>query len=109
MTVEQLAKEFDLKVFVMAEADREVTGGYAGDLLSWVMGNATAGDAWITIMTNINVIAVASLADVACVVLSEGVTPSEEMMNVAKEKGINFLGSEKTTFALCKEIGNIIK
>ena len=73
------------------------------------MGGANAGDAWVTIMTNINVIAVASLADVACVILSESVTPDEEMINVAKAKGINLLGSDKTTFALCGQIGNILK
>lgn len=109
MTVEKLIKELDLKAFVVAEADRKVEGGYAGDLLSWVMGRADQGDAWVTIMTNINVIAVASLADVACVILSEGVTPGEEMVNAAKSKGINLLGSEKTTFAVCAQIGNILK
>lgn len=109
MTVEQLIKELDLKAFVVAEGEREIQGGYAGDLLSWVMGGANAGDAWVTIMTNINVIAVASLADVACVILSESVTPDEEMINVAKVKGINLLGSDKTTFALCGQIGTILK
>ena len=109
MTVEQLIKELDLKAFIVAEGEREIQGGYAGDLLSWVMGGANVGDAWVTIMTNINVIAVASLADVACVILSESVTPDEEMINVAKAKGINLLGSDKTTFALCGEIGNILK
>ena len=44
--------------------------GYAGDLLSWVMSHATAGDAWVTIMSNINVAAVASLTEVACVIFA---------------------------------------
>ena len=109
MTVRVLKEKLNLSELTMPDGDREVTGCYIGDLLSWVMGGANAGDAWVTIMTNINVIAVASLADVACVILSESVTPDEDMINVAKAKGINLLGSDKTTFALCGQIGNILK
>lgn len=108
MTVKQLTESLKLNEFVISDPDREITGGYAGDLLSWVMGRASEGDAWVTIMTNINVIAVASLADTACVILAEGVTPDEEMQNVASAKCINLLGSEESTFTLCSKIGALI-
>lgn len=48
-----------------------MTGGYCGDLLSWVMGRAQEGDAWFTVMGNVNAVAVAVLADTACLVLAE--------------------------------------
>ncbi len=108
MTVKQLTEKIILKEFVLSDPEREITGGYAGDLLSWVMGRASEGDAWITIMTNINVIAVASLADTACVILAEGVAPDEEMLSVARAKQINLLGSEESTFALCSKVGELI-
>ena len=73
MTVAELKSRLSLDAVSLPEPDREVTGGYVGDLLSWVMGRASAGDAWITIMSNMNVAAVASLADVSCVIFSEGV------------------------------------
>ena len=109
MTVKSLGEKLNLKVLNLADGERQVTGGYAGDLLSWVMGRAKEDCAWVTIMTNINVIAVASLADVACVILSEGTLPDEQMLAAAKQKEINLLQSEKDTFTLCGEIANLIK
>ncbi len=105
MTVKTLIEQLSLEEITVADYDREVTGGYAGDLLSWVMGRAEDGDAWVTIMTNINVIAVASLADVACVVLAENVPVEADVISAAAAKGITLLRSEKPTFVLCKEIG----
>ena len=71
MTVRELADRLSAEVLSLPDPDREVSGGYAGDLLSWVMGRARAGCCWVTIMTNLNVPAVASLADVACVIIAE--------------------------------------
>ena len=92
----------------MPDPDREVTGGYAGDLLSWVMGRASSGDAWITIMSNTNIVAVATLADPACIILSEGVEPDEGTLDRAEAQGVNLLSSEKDTFALSAEISRLI-
>jgi len=104
MTVKELADALALEVICMPEPDREVTGGYAGDLLSWVMGRAASGDAWVTIMSNLNIIAVAALADPSCIILSERVEPESEVRERAERQGVNLLKSEKPTFALCAEI-----
>ena len=98
MTVQNLATLNGFTALNLPDPDREITGAYAGDLLSWVMGRAKEGDAWITIMSNINVAAVASLADVACVVFSEGVDPDGQLLAAAKAKGINLIKSECPTF-----------
>ncbi len=100
MTVEQFATKYDLTLLVSADPQREITGGYVGDLLSWVMGKAKAGDAWITIMSNINIAAVAALADAACIVLAEGVTLDDNVLSVAETKGINIISSDKSSFML---------
>lgn len=92
----------------MPDQDREVTGGYCGDLLSWVMGRAESGDAWITIMSNINIIAVATLADPACIVLAEGVELDAGVMEKAEREGVNVLSSELDSFSLCAEISKLI-
>lgn len=78
----------------VSEPERELCGVYIGDLLSWVMGRAAAGNAWITIMSNVNVAAVASLADVGCVILAEGVEPDKQLLKAAETRGINLLKSE---------------
>ena len=77
MTVRELAKNLCLTVHALPDGDREISGVYIGDLLSWVMGRADTDEAWITIMSNRNIVAVATLADTACILLAEGVVPDE--------------------------------
>lgn len=77
MTVSELASALSLECLHPGDQEREVTGAYAGDLLSWVMGRAQAGEAWITIMSNLNVASVATLVDLSCIILAEGVEPDE--------------------------------
>lgn len=108
MTVSEMTQKMGLKIFCIPDGDREITGGYAGDLLSWVMGRANAGDAWITIMSNVNIVAVATLADPSCIVLSEGVEPDADALAKAQTVGINILGSDKDTFSLCADIASMI-
>ena len=93
MTVNELCEKCGFSAVVVPDGDREVTGCYIGDLLSWVMGRAKGDDAWITIMSNINIIAVASLADVSCIILSEGVTVDGDIIETAKQKEVNILSS----------------
>lgn len=83
---------------------RDIGGVYAGDLLSWVMSHAACDDAWVTIMSNPNVIAVASLVDVACVILTEGVTLGEDEAALAAEKGVCVFTTGKSTFEVCRDI-----
>ena len=108
MTVSEFAKEYSLSVLAMPDGDREITGCYIGDLLSWVMGRAKADDAWVTIMTNRNIVAVASLSDVACVLLAEGVVPEKEVIDLAAAKGVNLVGCEKNAFSIAKMLGTRI-
>ena len=108
MTVKELAAALDCKIFCMPDADREISGGYAGDLLSWVMGRAEAGDAWVTIMSNVNIVAVATLADPACIILSENVQPDDNALLKAQDVGVNILGSTADTFSLCARISELI-
>ncbi len=98
MTVQNLADTLGLTPFHLEDAGRTVSGGYCGDLLSWVMGKASADGAWLTIMSNVNVAAVAALTDVSCVILTEGVTPDAPLLDKAKAQGINLLGSGLSTF-----------
>lgn len=82
----------------LPDDSREIDGVYIGDLLSWVMGRAQMDNAWITIMTNVNVIAVASLADTACVILAEGVEMPEDLVQTALDKDVNILRSSEPIY-----------
>ncbi len=105
MTVQELIQSLELQVFHLAEPSRSVTGGYCGDLLSWVMGNAPADSAWMTIMSNVNVAAVAALTDAACVILSDGVTPDPPLQAKAEAQGINLLGTGLTSYQCAIRLG----
>lgn len=104
MNVQELIKAMDLKPITLPCPEREINGAYIGDLLSWVMGRASEDNAWITIMSNANVIAVATLADVSCVILAEGVTPDTGVSETAEAKGINILSSECSAYEIAKKL-----
>ena len=104
-----ITEKLSLKPLSLADSSREVTGVYIGDLLSWVMGRANSGDAWITIMSNINIVAVASLADVACIILAEGVVPDEGICAIAKQKGVNIYTSDKTAYVLATALADCLQ
>lgn len=108
MTVRALIDQLCLRPIVLADGEREVRGGYVGDLLSWVMGRALPGDAWVTIMSNNNIVAVASLADVCCIVLAEDVQLDAGVAEVAEARGVNILGSAESSFALCAKISALL-
>lgn len=109
MTVGDFAKSSRFNVLCMPEPERTVNGVYIGDLLSWVMGKAQADNLWLTIMSNVNVIAVASLTDVACVVLTEGVTLTEDVQAAAKQKGVNVISTKMTSFETAVYASGLIK
>ena len=108
MTVKELAEHFEYRVLCMPDETKEVKGGYAGDLLSWVMGRLDADYVWVTIMSNVNIIAVATLADPACIILSENVEPDDTVLQRAQEQGINVLATAKDTFSVCAEIASAL-
>ena len=108
MTVKELNEKLALEEISLPHGDREVTGCYIGDLLSWVMGAAQSGDAWITIMSNINIVAVAALCDTSLMILAEGVTVDDEVKNAAITRGVNISSSQKSAFALATEIAELL-
>ena len=108
MTVNELSTNPDFSAVFIADGNRVIEGGYAGDLLSWVMGRASEGDAWVTIMSNVNIVAVCTLADPACIVLSEGVKPDDETVRRAKEQGVNILSTTLDTFDACVRIAALL-
>jgi serine kinase of HPr protein (carbohydrate metabolism regulator) len=109
MKVNELAAALDLEIINMSGGDRTVKSGYACDLLSWVIGRAQPESAFITIMSNLNTIAVAMLADVSCVVLCENVEIDENVLKKAEEEMVNILRTSKNTFEISAMIYNKLK
>lgn len=87
-----------------SDLDKAPKGGYVGDLLSNVMRFAKEGNIWITVQTHINVIAVASLVGISCIIFPCGVKPSEETIAKAKEEHIALLSTDLDAFTICGKI-----
>ena len=84
--------------------DREVTGGYCGDLLSDVMANSTNGSIWLTIQSHKNILAVAVLKELAAIVLVNGHQPDDDTRAKADEEGIPILVSPVPAYQLAGEL-----
>ncbi len=101
MKVSDLVDKYNLKVFTAhGSLDREIAGGYVSDLLSDVMGNAAENEVWVTLQTHQNVIAIASLKDLAAVILVKGLEPDEDTLERGREEGIPLLGTSMGTFEM---------
>lgn len=108
MTVNDIIQQLGLKVLVEGETDREVTDCYIGDLLSWVMGRAPADSVWLTVMGNINSIAVATLADVSCIVLTENAALDAEAKAKAEIHGVTILQTEENSYHLAVAVSRLL-
>lgn len=104
MTVGEFAERENLHITVAGDLKREITGGYCGDLLSWVMTRAESGDVWFTVMGNINAIAVAVLTDCACILLCDSAALDEDARQKAEEQGVTVLTSRENAFALASRL-----
>ena len=101
MNVREIAQELGVEVVAGDDAlDGEVSGGYASDLLSCVMAGAGKGNVWVTLQAHPNVIAVAELIDLACVIITEGTAPDSDTLAKATERDIPVLLSAESTFTV---------
>jgi predicted transcriptional regulator len=110
MNVLELAEILDLTVCEKGNGDlREITSIYCCDLLSIVMGRAKPNSAWITVMANINSIAVGTLANVSCIIISEDMQIDNEVLEKAKQHSVCVLKSPHCTFDIAKRIAETLK
>ena len=108
MTVKKLVGLLDFEPICLPDGDREVSGVYIGDLLSWVMGRAGQDNVWITIMSNVNIVAVATLSDASCILLAEGVTLDDEVRALAEEKGVNVIRTELSAYDAALRLSSVL-
>lgn len=109
MKVRELVEKLNLKV-VSGEngLDRDIDGCYVSDLLSDVMGNAEMGNVWVTLQTHKNVMAIASLKELACVILVKNLMPSDDTIEQSNEEGIPFLSTDMQTYETVGKIYQLL-
>lgn len=105
MKVRELVQALQFHVFTEESGlDREITGAYVCDLLSWVMSHAKKGDVWITVHTHLNIVAVALLTEVPCIIIPENIPVEEATIKKAGTEGIAILGSGLSAYDICCNI-----
>jgi hypothetical protein len=100
MTVYEFAQKNNYKILsgLKAAREREITGVYICDLLSMAMARISDGNLWITVHTNINVVAVALLANASCIVIPESIEVEDNTIKKAEEKGVIIISAHHTSY-----------
>ena len=107
MTVQDLVNRELFRVVNLGdEPEGEITKPFCCDLLSIAMGKAPAGCAWVTVMGNMNTLAVASLADAACVIMAEGAVLDDAAIKKAVDQEITLLKTEEPIFEAALAVWN---
>lgn len=105
MRLKDIIDELELSILCGPELlEREVSKGYASDLMSDVIAHGEGGDIWITMQIHMNVVAVAAMKEVSAVVLSGGKKPAEDVAQKAAEQNVVILGSDLPTFEIVGRI-----
>ncbi len=108
MKVKELREKLGLSVLCEGNMEKECEGCYCGDLLSWVMSKAKENDVWLTVMGNVNAVAVAVLTDCACIVLTENSALDEDAQMRAVQQGVTILRSDKNAYELSVLISKLL-
>lgn len=108
MKVAELVQELALEVLNGADLGENISGCYIGDLLSLVMSRAQQGQAWLTVQTNLNIIAVAVLTEVSCVIVVEQMEVGEETIAKAREQGVTLLRSPLPAYELTLALSTLL-
>ena len=107
MKTTELAKELGLER-LSGGADKNIVSCYISDLLSRVLSGCQLGDIWITVQSSLNMVAVAVMTDVSCVILPEGLTASDNVIEKANEEGLTIFKSNESAFSLAIKISKLI-
>jgi len=107
MTINNLIKELGLKR-LSGESNKEIESCYISDLLSRVLGGCQSGDIWITVQSSLNMVAVAVMTDASCVILPEGLTAQDNIIEKANEEGLTIFTSEENAYELAIKISKIL-
>ena len=110
MTVKEMAEALGWNLLAGEDgADNLIDGCYVGDLLSWVMARAQSGNVWITVMGNVNAIAVATLTDVSCIVLTENAALDQDAAKKAEMQGIPVYGCAANSYDTAVQVYERLK
>jgi len=106
MSLEEIIQKLNLRVLTTPKdfANIRPHGGYCSDLLSCVMAGAKVGDLWVTLQAHINIVAVAALTDCAAIIITEGASPEQEVLEKANAQGMTLLVSSDNNYQVVGQL-----
>jgi hypothetical protein len=107
VTINDLSEKLSLKRLSGSD-DRQVASCYISDLLSRVLGGCQSDDIWITVQSSINMVAVAAITDPSCVILPEGLSAADNVIDKANEEGLSIFSSEESAYSLATKIAKLL-
>ncbi|TCK98075.1 DRTGG domain-containing protein [Natranaerovirga hydrolytica] len=105
MIVKDIIEQLSFEICAGEEGiNNTIEGGFVGDLLSVVMSNAKEGQVWVTIQSHVNIIAVASLINLSCIIITEGFQPDQDTLLKANEEKIPILITKESSYETIKKL-----
>ncbi len=111
MTIQELMDGCELELLTVCDEKqktRTIEGCYIGDFLSWAMGKVREGNLWLTVMGNVNAIAVAVLADAACIVLVDNAVLDDQAKLKAIEQNVVVFSTTMSAFDLAVRFSEML-
>ncbi|QVK18728.1 AraC family transcriptional regulator [Mycoplasmatota bacterium] len=104
MKVLHLLQDKSFQLVTGKDLDNEINGIYSGDLLSWVMSHAKAQDAWCTVLTHVNIVAIASLVQLSCIIICENAQIDVDTIEKAKQENIIIIKTKLNSVEVMKKL-----
>lgn len=102
MNVKEFSEKIGGRILTGAgNSERQISGIYCCDLLSWVMSHAARGSAWITVHNHVNIVAVAALTEISCIIIPEGIEAEESTLKKADAEGIIIISTDMSAYEIC--------
>lgn len=104
MKVFNLLQDKSFELVTGEQLDNEIEGIYSGDLLSWVMSHANAQNAWCTVLTHVNIVAIASLVQLSCIIICENAQIDADTIEKAKNEKIILIKTKLNSVEVIKKM-----
>lgn len=101
MELDLVSNKLNLTELTSGPEKKTPTGVYCSDMLSCVMSGAGQGHIWVTLQSHMNVVGVASLLDLTCIIITEGSMPDAETIQKANSEGITLYLTDAKSFEVC--------
>ena len=108
MTTDKLISHLGLEILSKGQTEREISGCFICDLLSHAMGRVEADNLWITVQTNMNIVAIATLTDLSAIIIAQNMSVPDDVIQKAEDEEITILKSDLTAYELALKIGELI-